>query len=67
MFEFIEADIASRQQNSTERILYDNNALVQEQANISSIIQSHSQTYYTSRKLTEILFKKDSEYLEYRI
>ncbi|CAB4390889.1 unnamed protein product [Rhizophagus irregularis] len=31
-----------------------NKTLVQEQAN-ASIIQSHTQAYYTSRKLTEIL------------
>jgi serine/threonine protein kinase len=43
-----------------------NNAIVQEQANVS-IIQSHPQACYTSRKLTEILFKENSEYLEYMI
>ncbi|CAB4485825.1 unnamed protein product [Rhizophagus irregularis] len=34
--------------------------LVQEQENIS-IIQSHPQAYYTSRKLTEILIQEESE------
>jgi serine/threonine protein kinase len=37
--------------------------LVQEQAN-TSILQSHSQAYYTSRKLTEILVQEKSECLE---
>ncbi|EXX50138.1 Skt5p [Rhizophagus irregularis DAOM 197198w] len=36
---------------------------VQEQTNIS-IVQSHPQAYYTSRNLTEILFKDDSEHLD---
>ena len=38
-------------------------ALMQEQAN-TSIIQSHLQAYYTSRKLTEILVQEKSECLE---
>ncbi|EXX52961.1 kinase-like domain-containing protein [Rhizophagus irregularis DAOM 181602=DAOM 197198] len=40
-----------------------NKNLVQEQAN-ASIIQSHTQAYYTSRRLTEILIQEDSECLE---
>ncbi|GES92816.1 kinase-like domain-containing protein [Rhizophagus clarus] len=42
------------------------NNLVQEQTN-NSVLRSHSQAYYTSRKLTEILVKENSEYLEYMI
>ncbi|CAB4384037.1 unnamed protein product [Rhizophagus irregularis] len=37
-----------------------NKTLVQEQAN-TSIIQSHPQAYYTSRKFTEILAQEKSE------
>ncbi|CAB4464126.1 unnamed protein product [Rhizophagus irregularis] len=37
--------------------------LVQEQANIS-IMQSHSQAYYTSRKLTEILVQEETQGLD---
>uniref|UniRef100_U9SKP4 Uncharacterized protein n=1 Tax=Rhizophagus irregularis (strain DAOM 181602 / DAOM 197198 / MUCL 43194) TaxID=747089 RepID=U9SKP4_RHIID len=45
MLEFVEADKALI-------------TLIQEQAS-TSIIQSHSQAYYTSRKLTEILVQED--------
>ncbi|GBC08409.1 hypothetical protein RclHR1_00810001 [Rhizophagus clarus] len=45
MLEFVKAD----------------NTLVQEQANISTTVQSHSQAYYTSRNITEIV---NSECLE---
>ncbi|PKK61557.1 hypothetical protein RhiirC2_791646 [Rhizophagus irregularis] len=38
-------------------------ALMQEQAN-NSIIQSHLQAYYTSRKLTEILVQDETEGLD---
>jgi serine/threonine protein kinase len=47
MFEFVEA----------------NNTLAQEQVNISTIVQSHSQAYYTSRKL-DFISKKLNEILE---
>ncbi|CAB4375527.1 unnamed protein product [Rhizophagus irregularis] len=40
-----------------------NKTLVQEQAS-ASIIQSHTQAYYTSRKLTEILIQEKSDCLE---
>jgi serine/threonine protein kinase len=40
-----------------------NKALIQEQAN-TSIVQSHPQAYYTSRKLTEILAQGKSECFE---
>ncbi|CAB4380694.1 unnamed protein product [Rhizophagus irregularis] len=43
-----------------------NKALVQEQAN-TSIIQSHSQAYYTSRKLTEILVQEESQGFDCKI
>ncbi|CAB4401963.1 unnamed protein product [Rhizophagus irregularis] len=42
-----------------------NKALAQEQT--VYITQNHSQAYYTSRKLTEILIQEDSEFLEYMI
>ncbi|CAB4386675.1 unnamed protein product [Rhizophagus irregularis] len=38
-----------------------NKALVQEQANTSTIIQYHPQAYYKSRKLTGILARENSE------
>ncbi|RGB30585.1 hypothetical protein C1646_817829 [Rhizophagus diaphanus] len=38
-------------------------ALMQEQAN-TSVIQSHSQAYYTSRKLTEILVQEETQGLD---
>ncbi|GBC06464.1 hypothetical protein RclHR1_06860001 [Rhizophagus clarus] len=41
-----------------------NNTLIQEQTNISTIIQPHSQAYYTSRNITKVLVKEDSECLE---
>ncbi|CAB4478510.1 unnamed protein product [Rhizophagus irregularis] len=40
-----------------------NKSLVQEQAN-ASFIQSHTQAYYTSRKLTEILVQEKSDCFE---
>ncbi|UZO06755.1 uncharacterized protein OCT59_027064 [Rhizophagus irregularis] len=40
-----------------------NKTLVQEQAN-ASIIQSHTQAYYTSRKLSEILVQEKSDCFE---
>ncbi|CAB4373553.1 unnamed protein product [Rhizophagus irregularis] len=40
-----------------------NKTLVQEQAN-ASIMQSHAQAYYTSRKLTEILVEEMSDCVE---
>ncbi|GES97124.1 kinase-like domain-containing protein [Rhizophagus clarus] len=43
-----------------------NDDTVQESTNIS-IVQFHPQAYFTSRKLTEILFKDDSDHLEYMI
>ncbi|GBB94417.1 hypothetical protein RclHR1_02350016 [Rhizophagus clarus] len=44
-----------------------NNTLAQEQINISTIVQHHSQAYYTSRNITKILVKENSECLEYII
>ncbi|GBB92463.1 hypothetical protein RclHR1_20090004 [Rhizophagus clarus] len=41
-----------------------NNTLAQEQTNISTIVQLHSQAYYTSRNITKILVKENSECLE---
>ncbi|GBB97619.1 hypothetical protein RclHR1_30140001 [Rhizophagus clarus] len=52
--------------NDMSEFVLANKKLVQEKAD-TSITQSHSQAYYTSRKLTEILLKEDSDYLEYMI
>ncbi|GBB98435.1 hypothetical protein RclHR1_32230001, partial [Rhizophagus clarus] len=41
-----------------------NNTLAQEQVNISTIVQSHSQAYYTSRNITKVLVKEGSECLD---
>ncbi|CAB4392249.1 unnamed protein product [Rhizophagus irregularis] len=38
-----------------------NNTLTQKQANISTIVQSHSQAYYTSRNITKILNTENSQ------
>jgi hypothetical protein len=43
-----------------------NKTLVQEQAN-ASVIQSHPQAYYTSRKLTEFLVQEKSDCFECKI
>ncbi|GBC07280.1 hypothetical protein RclHR1_07360003 [Rhizophagus clarus] len=42
-----------------------NDTLAQEQTNISTIVQLHSQANYTSRNITKILVKENSECLEY--
>ncbi|CAB5377284.1 unnamed protein product [Rhizophagus irregularis] len=68
MLEFVEANKALvQEQANTSNNKIDNQlendmleTSVQEQAN-TSIIQSHSQAYYTSRKLTEILLQDKSE------
>ncbi|GES80773.1 kinase-like domain-containing protein [Rhizophagus clarus] len=57
------SDIDIKLENDMLEFVKENNALVQEQANIT-ITQPHSQAYYTSRKLTEILVKEDSGCLE---
>ncbi|CAB4474459.1 unnamed protein product [Rhizophagus irregularis] len=56
-------DIDNQLKNDMFEFVEANKALWQEQAS-TSIIQSHSQAYYTSRSLTEILAKEDSECLE---
>jgi serine/threonine protein kinase len=74
MLEFIEANnaLTQEQANISTIVLPDvdnnlksdieaNNALTQEQANVSTNVQPHSQAYYTSRILNEILYKPDSE------
>ncbi|CAB4387813.1 uncharacterized protein OCT59_020006 [Rhizophagus irregularis] len=69
MLEFVEANKALvQEQANTSNIQNDMlEALAQDQAN-TSIIQSHSQAYYTSRKLTEFFFQdKKSEGLEFEI
>jgi serine/threonine protein kinase len=54
-------NIDDQLKNNTLEFLKANETLVvQEQANIS-IIQSHPQAYYTSRKLSEILIQEESE------
>ncbi|GES83956.1 kinase-like domain-containing protein [Rhizophagus clarus] len=65
MLEVLNIDIKLR--NDMLEFVKANDALVKEEANIISIIQPHLQAYYTSRKLTEIFYKEDSEYLEYMI
>ena len=60
-------NIDNQLKNNMLEFVKANNTLVQEQVNISTI-QSHSQAYYTNRKLTtEILSQEISELLEYII
>ncbi|GES87999.1 kinase-like domain-containing protein [Rhizophagus clarus] len=66
-YEFEVPDIDDKLRNDMLEFVNTSNDLIQEQANISIMAQPHSQVCYTSRKLTEILFKEDSEYLEYMI
>ncbi|CAB4380146.1 unnamed protein product [Rhizophagus irregularis] len=56
-------DIDKQLKNDMLEFVEANKALVQEQTN-AYIAQNHSQAYYTSRKLTEILVQEDSECLE---
>ncbi|GES83597.1 kinase-like domain-containing protein [Rhizophagus clarus] len=40
-----------------------NNTLAQEQANIPTIVHSHSQAYHTSRNITEIIISECLEHI----
>jgi serine/threonine protein kinase len=55
--EFEVSNIDNRLKDDMLEFVEANETLVQKQANTFSIIQSHSQEYYKSRKLTEILDK----------
>ncbi|POG66278.1 kinase-like domain-containing protein, partial [Rhizophagus irregularis DAOM 181602=DAOM 197198] len=59
----VPAGIDDQLKNDMFEFVNANKALVQEQAN-TSIVQSHSQACYTSRKLTEILIQENSECFE---
>jgi serine/threonine protein kinase len=54
-YKFVVLDIDSQLKNDMLEFVKANEALVQKQVNNISIIQSHSQAYYKSRKITEIL------------
>uniref|UniRef100_U9UYH6 Serine-threonine/tyrosine-protein kinase catalytic domain-containing protein n=1 Tax=Rhizophagus irregularis (strain DAOM 181602 / DAOM 197198 / MUCL 43194) TaxID=747089 RepID=U9UYH6_RHIID len=62
-YEYEVPNIDKQLKNDMLEFVEANKVLVQGQAG-TSIIQHHSQAYYTSRKLTEILVKEDSECLE---
>ncbi|RGB35243.1 kinase-like domain-containing protein, partial [Rhizophagus diaphanus] len=62
-YRFEVSNIDNQLKNDMFEFVEANKALVQKQTNIS-IAQNHSQAYYTSRKLTEILVQEDSECLE---
>ncbi|RGB31610.1 kinase-like domain-containing protein [Rhizophagus diaphanus] len=59
----IVSDIDNQLKNDMFEFVNANKALVQEQVN-TSIVQSHPQACYTSRKLTEILIQENSECFE---
>ncbi|GES87981.1 kinase-like domain-containing protein [Rhizophagus clarus] len=50
--------------NDMLEFIKDNNTLEQEQTDIPIIIQPHSQACYTSRNITKVLVKENSECLE---
>ncbi|CAB4395319.1 unnamed protein product [Rhizophagus irregularis] len=52
--------IDNQLKNDMEEFVESDKALLQGQAN-AYIMQSHPQTYYTSRKLTEILVQEESQ------
>ncbi|GES79896.1 kinase-like domain-containing protein [Rhizophagus clarus] len=53
--EFEVPNIDNKLKNDMLEFVKANNSLTQKQANISTIVQSHSQAYYTSRNITEIV------------
>jgi serine/threonine protein kinase len=61
--EFVISNIDNELRNDMLEFVKANNALVQQEANISTT-QSHPQACYTSRKLTEIFLKENSGYLD---
>ncbi|CAB4471127.1 unnamed protein product [Rhizophagus irregularis] len=56
-------DIDNKLKDDMLEFIKANKTLVQEQAS-ASIIQSHTQAYYTSRKITEILVQEKSDCFE---
>ncbi|GBB99141.1 hypothetical protein RclHR1_03430002 [Rhizophagus clarus] len=58
------SDVNDKLYNDMLEFVKANNTLVQEQTNVSTIIQPHSQAYYTSRNITKFLVKEDSECFE---
>ncbi|GBB89014.1 hypothetical protein RclHR1_15650002 [Rhizophagus clarus] len=63
-YEFQVPNVNNNLRNDMFEFVKANNTLAEEQTNISTIAQSHSQAYYTSRNITEIV---NSECLEYII
>ena len=57
-------DVNNKLYNDMLEFVEANNTLAQEQTNISTIVQPHSQAYSTSRNITKVLVKEDSECLE---
>ncbi|GBC04102.1 hypothetical protein RclHR1_05510003 [Rhizophagus clarus] len=66
-YKYLVPDINNELKNDMNEFVEANNTnLVQEQ-NIFTTVQSHPQAYYTSRNMTKILVKDDTECLEYII
>ncbi|PKK55710.1 hypothetical protein RhiirC2_858904 [Rhizophagus irregularis] len=63
-YKFEVSNIDNKLKDDMFEFIKANKTLVQEQAS-TSIIQSHTQAYYTSRKLTEILVQEKSDCFEY--
>ncbi|CAB4491231.1 unnamed protein product [Rhizophagus irregularis] len=59
-YNFIVPNIDNQLKDDMFKFVEANKTLAQEQAN-TSIMQSHPQAYYTSRKFTEILAQEKSE------
>ncbi|CAB4495347.1 unnamed protein product [Rhizophagus irregularis] len=60
IYSFLVPNIYNQLKDDMLEFVKANKTLEQEQAN-TSIVQSHSQAYYTSRKFTEILAQEKSE------
>jgi hypothetical protein len=60
IYSFLVPNIDNQLKDDMLEFVKANKTLVQEQAN-TSIVQSHPQAYYTSRKFTEILAQEKSE------
>ena|SRR5688572_2870067 len=65
-YQFEVPDINNQLKDDMLEFVEANKALVQKQAN-TSIIQSHPQAYYTSRKPTEILVQEESQGFDCKI
>ncbi|CAB4477671.1 unnamed protein product [Rhizophagus irregularis] len=59
-YKFLVPNIDNQLKNDMEEFVKANKFLVKKQTN-TSIIQHHSQAYYTSHKLTEILVQEESQ------